>query len=86
MVVSVNAESAALDAIRSDQYLDASVDIERAMGSVGAFDAAVKLLGGGTVPEILILPSGNVITRDIIDNQSPPVNSNQSTPVEDTSG
>lgn len=72
LVVSVNAEGEALDAIRSGQYLRATVDIGRGAVSAGALNAAVKLLGNGSVPEIIISPSGNLITRDIIDVQPPP--------------
>jgi ABC-type sugar transport system substrate-binding protein len=75
IVVSVNAENQALDEIRSGRYLRATVDLERAKGSLGALDAAIKLLGNGTVPEIIISPSGNLITRDIIGEPPPPSNS-----------
>lgn len=71
VVVSVNAESIALTNIYNRRYLLASVDIARLEGSRGALDAAIKLLGGGTLPEILSLPSGILITRDIIAEQPP---------------
>jgi ABC-type sugar transport system substrate-binding protein len=72
IVASVNAESRALDEIRSGNYLRTSVDVGREAGSMSALNAAVKLLGGGSVPETIILPSVNLITRDIMDQQTPP--------------
>ncbi|MEO8396709.1 MAG: substrate-binding domain-containing protein, partial [Chloroflexota bacterium] len=71
VIASVNAESKALDQIAHNNYLRASVDVGLDAGSRGAFNAAVKLLGGGTLPQILTLPSENLITRDIIMGQSP---------------
>ena len=71
VVASVNAESVALDHISRNEYLRATVDIGLDAGSHGAFSAAVKLLGGGTLPQVLTLPSENLITRDIIMGQSP---------------
>jgi len=71
VIASVNAESAALDHIVRGDYLRATVDIGLDAGSRGAFDAAVKLLGGGTLPQTVTLPSGILITRDIILGQSP---------------
>lgn len=70
MIASINAESLALDEIYNNSYLRASVDIGRSNGSQGALDAAVKLLGGGTIPEILTLPSPTVITYDIISEET----------------
>jgi len=71
IIASVNAESVALDHIARNNYLRASVDVGLDTGSRGAFDAAVKLLGGGTLPQILTLTSENLITHDIIKGQSP---------------
>ncbi len=71
MIASVNAESVALDHVAHNEYLRASVNVGLDVGSRAAFDAAVKLLGGGTLPEVLTLPPGNLITRDIIKEESP---------------
>lgn len=71
IIASVNAESLALDEVYNDGYLRASVDIARTSGSQGALDAAVKLLGGGTIPEVLTIPPPTVITHDIISVQAP---------------
>ena len=46
-------KASALDHIAHNDYLRASVNIGLDVGSRGAFDAAVKLLGGGTMPQIL---------------------------------
>ncbi len=70
VVVSVNAESLALTDIFNRNYLQASVDIARQEGSRGVVDSVVKLLGGGTLPERLVLPPGILITRDIIAAQA----------------
>jgi serine/threonine protein kinase/DNA-binding LacI/PurR family transcriptional regulator len=66
IIVSVNAESLALDEIFNESYLRATVDVSRESGSRGALNAAIKLLGGGTLPQLLTLPSANLITHDII--------------------
>ena len=71
VIASVNGESMALDHIAHHEFLRASVSIELDEGSRSAFDAAVKLLGGGTLPEILTLPTGNLITHDIMMEQPP---------------
>ena len=70
-IVSVNAENMALDDIYNHAYLSASVDIARTVRSRAAVDAAVKLLGGGTIPQIVNLPAGMVITSDIMVGKSP---------------
>lgn len=70
IIVSVNAESLALSDIYNQDYLQASVDIARQEGSRGAVNAVVRLLGGGTLPEILTLPPAILITRDIIMEQA----------------
>lgn len=72
IIASVNAESLALDEILNQNYLRATVDIARGSGSRGALNAAIKLLGGGTLPQILTLPSGNLITYDILMEESLP--------------
>lgn len=69
-IASVNAESLALDEIFNQHYLRATVDIGRESGSRGSLNAAIKLLGGGTLPQFLTVPSANLITRDIMTEQS----------------
>ena len=71
VIASVNSESAALDHISRNDYLRASVEVGLDAGSRGIFNTAVKLLGGGTLPQFLTSPSGILITRDIIMTQSP---------------
>ncbi len=70
MVASIGGESVALDYIFKDYYLAISVDVAREAGSHAALDALVKRLGGGDTPQIVNLPSGIVITRDIMEEQS----------------
>lgn len=70
LVAAVNAESLALDEILNQRYLRATVNVARESGSQGALNGVIKLLGGGTLHQFLTLPSANVITRDIIVEQS----------------
>jgi ABC-type sugar transport system substrate-binding protein len=70
MVVGVNAESFALNNIYNQDFLRASVDIDRYEASQAALDAAIKLLGGGMLPETLSQPPGQLITRDTLAEQS----------------
>ncbi len=65
-IASVNAESLALDEIYHSGYLRVSIDIARESGSRGALNAVVKLLGGGTLPERLTMPTGIAVTREMM--------------------
>lgn len=70
VLTSINAESLALSDIYNGNYLRASIDIARENGARSAVNAVVKLLGGGTIPETISLPTGNIITRDIMNDLS----------------
>jgi ABC-type sugar transport system substrate-binding protein len=62
VITSVDAEAAAVGYIRNKHYLRGSVDVGREIFSHAAVDIAVKLLAGGTLPELILVPPGDIIT------------------------
>ena len=70
-ISSVDAEALALNYIRDDHYLRASVSVSREQFSQAAINAAVRMLAGATLPETLTVPPGDVITRDNLDAADP---------------
>jgi ABC-type sugar transport system substrate-binding protein/predicted Ser/Thr protein kinase len=71
VISSVDAEALALEYIRRDHYVRASLSVGRQQFSQAAIDAAVKLLAGATLPETLTVPPGEVITRQTLENPTP---------------
>jgi serine/threonine protein kinase/ABC-type sugar transport system substrate-binding protein len=63
-IVSINGEDAARDLIRQGRYLRATVATQRDESARIAVDAAVRLLGGGEVPQYIDVPSGEVYTGE----------------------
>ncbi len=64
VVVSVDAEAQARQYIRQGYYLRASVQVSREALSRATINAIVKLLAGSTLPEFVLAPPGQVITRE----------------------
>ncbi len=65
-ITSANAEPLALDYIAAGNFLRGSVNTNRELGSRIALNAAIRLLAGGTVPEIILFPPGVTVTADRI--------------------
>lgn len=64
MVVGIDAETQALDYIRRGYYFRASEEIGRQEFSTAAVNAMVRLLAGSTMPEVIRVPPGQMVTRD----------------------
>ena len=64
IITSVDAEQLALRYIEQGHYMRGSVDVGREEFSRAAVDAVVQLLAGGTLPEQILVPPGDVITAD----------------------
>ncbi|MBC7810046.1 MAG: substrate-binding domain-containing protein, partial [Burkholderiales bacterium] len=62
IITSVDAEPPARQFIEDGYYMRGSVEVGREQFSHAALDAMVRLLGGGTVPEIVLVPAGDVFT------------------------
>jgi ribose transport system substrate-binding protein len=66
-IFSVDADSLARQYILDEYFIRGSVDVGREQFSRTAIDAAVKLLAGGTtLPEVIRVPPGDVITREML--------------------
>lgn len=63
-IVSIDAETQALNYIREGNYFRATESVGREAFSRAAVDAMTRLLGGGTLPETILVPPGEMITRD----------------------
>jgi ABC-type sugar transport system substrate-binding protein len=63
-ISSVNAEALALDYIGKGNYLRGSVRIDRETGSHIALDGAIRMLAGAALPETIIFPPGEMVTRE----------------------
>lgn len=63
-IVSVDAEARAIEFIRSGFYFRASETVDRLAFSEAAINTMVRLLAGATLPETILVPPGEMITRD----------------------
>ncbi|NWF67675.1 MAG: protein kinase [Chloroflexi bacterium] len=68
IIVSVDAEPRAQEYMRAGFYFRGSVEVNRTEFSHAAVYAVVKLLTGNPIPETLLVPPGEVITRDSLAN------------------
>jgi ABC-type sugar transport system substrate-binding protein/tRNA A-37 threonylcarbamoyl transferase component Bud32 len=65
-IVSVDAEALARQYIRDGYFMRGSVALDREAFSNAAMYAMVKLLAGATIPEVVLVPPGEVVTRDML--------------------
>lgn len=70
IITSVDAEQLARRYIRDGYYMRGSVDIGREEFSHAAIDAIAKQLAGGTLPERILVPPGDVITAAWLADQN----------------
>lgn len=66
IVSSVDAEALAQEYISEGYYMRASVAVSRELSSQTIINVMVKLLAGGTLPETVLVPPGDVVTRDTL--------------------
>ncbi|NJO84421.1 MAG: substrate-binding domain-containing protein, partial [Blastochloris sp.] len=71
VITSVDAEPLARDYIARNHYLRASVQIDRAAFSEAGINAVVRLMGGGAVPERILVPPGPVIMAANVGEATP---------------
>lgn len=64
VIVSIDANAAAREAIRKGRYMRGSVDIDRTISSKVKVDALIRLLAGGTMPELINIPPGDIVTAE----------------------
>jgi ABC-type sugar transport system substrate-binding protein len=67
-ISSIDAEALAREYIGEDYFIRASVDVGREQFSLTAVNSVIKLLAGATVPEIFLVPPGQVVTKDTLDS------------------
>ena len=68
VITSVDAEQLALRYIREGYYMRGTIQIGRERFSRAAIDAITRLLAGGTLPERILVPPGDVITAETLAN------------------
>jgi ribose transport system substrate-binding protein len=68
VITSVDAEQLALRYIREGHYMRGTIQIGRERFSRAAIDAITRLLAGGTLPERILVPPGDVITTETLTN------------------
>jgi ABC-type sugar transport system substrate-binding protein/tRNA A-37 threonylcarbamoyl transferase component Bud32 len=66
MIFSVDAEVLARQYIRNQHFMRGSVALDRKAFSDAMVNAAVRLLSGATMPEIVLVPPGDVVTRETL--------------------
>jgi ribose transport system substrate-binding protein len=66
-ITSVDAEQLARRYIQDGYYIRGSVDVGREKFSRAAIDSITKLLAGGTIPERILVPPGEVITAESLE-------------------
>lgn len=70
IITSVDAEPLALRYIREGHFMRGSLEVGRREFAEAAVDVLVKLLAGSTVPESVIIPNGEIITRAQLEAES----------------
>lgn len=70
IISSIDAEQLARRYIREGYYMVGSVDVGRVQFSHAAVDAITQLLAGGTLPENVLVPPGEVITAQVLAAQA----------------
>lgn len=65
-IVSVDAEQRALQYIEQNYYIRGSLTVGREATAVGAVDMITRMLAGLAVPQTIIIPPGEMITREMI--------------------
>ncbi|MDX2140861.1 MAG: protein kinase [Chloroflexota bacterium] len=66
-IISIDAEALAREYIAEGYYMRASVDVGREQFSRAAVHTMIKLLAGGTMSEIVLVPPGPVITPGVLE-------------------
>ncbi len=64
LITGVDAEALTREHIRDGYFMRVSVNVEGGETSRTAIDAAVKLLAGSTLPQIILVPPGNLVTME----------------------
>lgn len=71
IVTSIDADTLARDYIARGYFMRASVEVGRERFSRASVDAMVRLLAGGTIPELILVPPGGVVTRESLAEETP---------------
>ncbi len=64
IITSIDAEQLARRYISDDYYMRGSVEVGREQFSRAAIHAMVRLLAGGTLPERILVPPGDIVTAE----------------------
>lgn len=75
IISSIDAEALAQQYIHDGYYFRGSVQSSRVETAHGLFDSAVKLLAGATMPEIVQVPPGAMVTKDTLETATPEADS-----------
>jgi ABC-type sugar transport system substrate-binding protein len=70
LISSVDAEALAREYIEQGYYLRGSVNVGRTLFSQTAVDVLVDLLSGATLPERILVPPGEVVTQESLQNEA----------------
>jgi serine/threonine-protein kinase len=66
-IISINGESLAQTYVEQRYYMRATQTINRELGSQAAVQAAVKALGGGVLPQTVVIPPGELVAWSAVD-------------------
>lgn len=66
LIFSADAEALARQYIRDGYFMRGSVELDRKAFSDVMVNAMVRLLGGATMPEVVLVPPGDVVTRETL--------------------
>jgi ABC-type sugar transport system substrate-binding protein len=71
MIASIDAEFQAQQYIRDDYYIRATLSLDRQGTARDTVNVMVRLLGGGEVPEIILQPLGDMVTKETLQQPTP---------------
>lgn len=66
IITSVDAEAVARDYIRNNYFMRGSLEVGRTQFARASIDAMVKLLAGATMPETILVPPGDMVTKETL--------------------
>ena len=66
IIIGIDAEQLAREYIREGNFMRGSVDLDRVTQTLATANSMIKLLSGGTIPEIIVVETGDVVTKEML--------------------
>lgn len=71
LIASIDAEALAQQYIGNSHYMRTSVAVSRSVSSEANLNALIRLLSGGTISELILIPPGQAVTKETLAESAP---------------